>query len=200
MLLPNVYSCNTMPDDMSQSSLPEIIETKRMILRPYRSEDVEDILAYATDEAWSRFLPVPRSYSRTDAVQFLDRQALLDRSVHPTWAVVADQQVVGGINIRFDFPNRLGEMGWSIARPLWGRGLATEVAISVIEAAFGTHPDLNRIRAMADLRNLASQRVMEKIGMRREGTLRQNRVTREEPIDEAWFGLLRAEWNTVRPA
>ena len=184
--------------DMSQPSLPAIIETKRLVLRPYRFEDVEDELTYATDEEWSTFLPVPRPYSRMDAIQFLARTTLLDRTVHPTWAIVAEQRVVGGINIRLEFQNRLGEMGWSIARPLWGRGLTTEAALAVIEAAFGTHPGLNRIRAMADARNLASHRVIEKIGMRREGTLRQNRITRAEPVDEAWFGVLRSEWDGGR--
>jgi RimJ/RimL family protein N-acetyltransferase len=54
--------------------------------------------------------------------------------------------------------------------------------------------ELNRIRASADVRNTASQRVMTKVGMIREGVLRQNRIERGEPIDEAWFGLLRSEW------
>ncbi len=183
---------------MSQSSLPEILETKRLVLRPYRFEDVEDVLAYATDKEWSKFLPVPRPYSRMDAIQFLARMTLLDRVVHPSWAIAVDQQVVGGINIRFDFQNRLGEIGWSIARPLWGRGLTTEAATALIEAAFDVHPHLNRIRAMADARNQASHRVMEKLGMRGEGTLRQNRITHDELVDEVWFGVLRAEWDTGR--
>lgn len=183
---------------MSQSSLPEIIETKRLVLRPYRFEDVEDVLSYATDEEWSKFLPVPRPYLRMDAIQFLARMALLDRLVHPAWAIAIDQQVVGGVNIRFDLQNRVGEMGWSIARPLWGQGLTTEAAIAVIETAFGAHPHLNCIQAMADARNHASHRVMEKIGMRGEGTFRQNRITRDELVDEVWFGVLRAEWDTGR--
>jgi [ribosomal protein S5]-alanine N-acetyltransferase len=184
--------------NMSQSSLPEIIETKRLVLRPYRFEDVKDILAYATDEEWSKFLPVPKPYLRKDAIQFIARMTLLDRLVDPSWAIAIDQQVVGGINIQFDSQNRLGEMGWSIARPLWGQGLTTEAALAVIEAAFGTYPNLNRIQAMADGRNRASQRVMEKIGMRHEGTLRQSRVTHAELVDEVWFGILRAEWEMGR--
>jgi RimJ/RimL family protein N-acetyltransferase len=75
--------------------------------------------------------------------------------------------------------------------------LATEAARAVVAAAFGARSDLNRIRAMADVRNVASQGVMEKVGMRLEGTLRQNRITRGEPVDEAWFGILRSEWETA---
>lgn len=50
------------------------------------------------------------------------------------------------------------------------------------------------LTAMADVDNTASQRVMEKVGMRKEGVLRQNRVERGEVIDEAWYGILRDEW------
>jgi ribosomal-protein-alanine N-acetyltransferase len=185
---------------MSQPSLAGVIKTDRLVLRPYRFEDVEDVLAYATDGQWARYLPVPQPYLRADAVEFLARTILRDRLVHPTWAVVLGETVVGGINIRFDFENRLGEMGWSIARPLWGQGLATEAARAVVDAAFSTQPGVQRIRATADARNVASHRVMEKIGMSREGVLRQNRVTRGEPVDEVWFGILRPEWERLRSA
>jgi RimJ/RimL family protein N-acetyltransferase len=52
---------------------------------------------------------------------------------------------------------------------------------------------------MADARNLASLRVMEKLGMVREGVLRQNRLVRGEFIDEVWCGVLRTEWEVRMP-
>lgn len=84
---------------------------------------------------------------------------------------------------------------YSIARSHWNRGYLSEAANAVVAAAFTTHADLNRIRAMADVQNGASQRVMEKIGMKKEGVLRQNRVERGEAVDEAWFEILRSEWS-----
>jgi RimJ/RimL family protein N-acetyltransferase len=101
----------------------------------------------------------------------------------------------GGINVRFDFGNALGELGYSIARVHWNKGICTEAARAVIDAAFLTHADLNRIHARADQRNTASQRVMEKLGMLKEGVLRLSRVERGEAFDEAWFGILRSEWS-----
>jgi RimJ/RimL family protein N-acetyltransferase len=178
--------------------LPDVIDAARLVLRPWRFADVDDVLAYASVDEWARYLPVPQPYERADAVEFLARQVLLDRSVHSTWAIAVSDRVAGGINIRFDWANRVGEMGWSIARPLWGRGFATEAARAVLATAFGTHLDLNRVRATADVRNVASRRVMEKLGMRHEGTLRQNRITRGEAIDEVWFGILRSEWDADR--
>lgn len=180
--------------DLNLSQRPESLSTKRLLLRPYRSHDVGHILAYATDESWSRFLPVPVPYTRNDAEQFVQSMMTLDPTVHRAWAIVRQETVVGGINVRFFENGIVGEMGWSLAPWFWGQGFATEAAQAVLDTVFTTHAALVRVRAMADVRNVASQRVMEKIGLRYEGTLRQNRLTRGEMIDEMWFGVLRGEW------
>lgn len=133
---------------MSIAALPEVIETDRVALRPFRFEDIDDVLSYATDSEWGRYLlGVPQPYRRSDAVQFLARQALLDRAAHPTWAIVVGEAVVGGVNMRFEHDYSIAEMGWSIHRRLWGQGLATEAAQAVVDCAFRTHPQLNRIGA-----------------------------------------------------
>jgi RimJ/RimL family protein N-acetyltransferase len=184
---------------VSRDRLPEIIETYRLKLRPWELTDVEDVLSYAQDPEWARFLRIlPRPYTRGDAEKFVARQRLLDWPEHPAWAITLGGAVIGGINLRFSFENRLAEMGYSVARPLWNQGLTTEAAAAVLDAAFSTHADLNRVHARADTRNGASQRVMEKVGMLKEGVLRQSRVEREEVYDEAWWGILRDEWTARR--
>jgi len=160
---------------------------------------VDDVFAYAQDPEWSRYLrllPVP--YTRDDAERFVARQLLLDRVTHPAWAIQYEGSVIGGINMRLSFENLLGELGYSIARVHWSNGICTEAARAVIDAAFSTHPDLNRIHARADHRNAASQRVMEKLSMVKEGVLRMSRVERGEALDEAWFAVLRSEWHSAR--
>ena len=178
--------------------LPDIIETARLQLRPFRMRDVDDVLVYAADPEWARYQPVPQPYTQADAETFIAGQVLLDREVHPAWAIVHAGAVIGGINLRFHFDHRVGEMGYSIARSYWGRGLATEAARAVVAAAFAVYASLHRIRAMADARNIGSLRVMEKLGMVREGVLRQNRLMRGELIDEVWCGVLRPEWEVHR--
>ena len=83
-------------------------------------------------------------------------------------------------------------------RPFWGQGLATEAARAVIDAAFQSLPELNRVEAAADLRNRASLRVLEKVGMQREVVLRQHRIHRGEVVDWTVWGLLRDEWEQAR--
>ena len=184
---------------MSAASLPYLLNTRRLVLRPFEFGDIDDILAYAVDEQWGRYLSAtPHPYTREDAVQFVARQALNDRSVHPMWAIVFDGVAIGGINIRFYYEHVVAEMGWSIHRRLWNHGLATEAARAIVDTAFGAYAQLRRIGARADTRNVASHRVMEKVGMRHEGTLRQARVARGECIDEMHYGVLRLEWEERR--
>ena len=178
--------------------IPDEISTERMYLRPYRFADVSDVLRYATDEEWSRYLPVPVPYSIRDAEQFLARSTLADRFQHPNWAITLEKRVIGGINIRFFFEHRIAEIGYSISRDLWNLGYMTEVARAIIDEAFSHHDKLERIRSHADVRNRASIRVMEKVGMTFEGCLRSNRYIRGEFVDDACYGILRTEWNASR--
>lgn len=178
--------------------LPDIITVGHLRLRPHRLTDVDAVLSFAVDPEWGRYLPVPQPYSRSDAEKFIAGQVLLDDEKHQSWAITQNDEPIGGINIRFDLRNRVGEIGYSIARSYWGRGFMTQVAGTIINTAFETHLDLNRIRTMADARNGASLRVMEKLGLTREGLLRQNRRIRGQFIDEVWCGLLRSEWTEQR--
>jgi len=182
---------------VARASMPDVIETERLRLRPFELGDVSDVLSYAQDPEWARYLrALPRPYERGDAERFIARQLLLDRATHPTWAIEYEGTVIGGINFRLNVEHRSAELGYSVARSLWNRGLCTEAARAVIDHAFSTHEGLNRVHARADDQNKASQRVMEKVGMVKEGVLRLNRVEGGEAFDEACYSILRAEWET----
>lgn len=175
--------------------IPEVIETDRLRLRPFSLEDVEDVLSYASDPEWARYLgPVPQPYTRADAEGFLANQLSQDRTRRASWAIEYARSAVGGVNFGLDAENRVGTIGYSIARRLWGHGLTTEAAGAVIDASFAASPDLNRIQATTDERNAGSLRVLEKLGMVREGVLRQNQYMRGKFRNTVWCGLLRCEW------
>ena len=172
-----------------------MIRTERLVLRPFALTDVDDVFAYAQDPDWSRYLrALPRPYQREDAERFVATQLLLDRSVHVAWAVTLAGTAIGGINLRFRLEHGLAELGYSIAKAHWNRGFCSEAARAVVDAAFSSRDGLNRIHARADAGNAASQRVMEKVGMVKEGVLRQSRIERGEVLDEAWYAILRREW------
>jgi ribosomal-protein-alanine N-acetyltransferase len=136
---------------------------------------------------------LPHPYTRAQAERDVDEYAGLDANKHAFWAITHEGRVVGNIDSELETEFR-ALMGWGIARELWGRGLTTEAARAVVEWTFA-HPRIQRVYASADGRNVGSRRVMEKVGMRLEATLRQQRADRDGTLaDEVWYGMLRSEW------
>lgn len=176
---------------------PVVLTTERLTLRPYHFEDIDAVLAYASDPAWSRFLPLPEDYTGADAEAFIAQSILLDWDEHPRWAIVHNGVVSGGIDLRVNHRWQTGELGYSLAPALWGQGLAPEAATAVIDWGFARFL-LAKVAACADARNRQSWRVMEKLGMQREGLLRSARIQRGERCDEVWYGILREEWEARR--
>ena len=174
--------------------LPTTLRTERLLLRPWCWRDVSDVVAYANDVEWARYLPIPQPYGEEDASRFVAAQLFFDVRQQFAWAIEADGRAVGGINVRFFAEHRVAEMGWSVARALWGRGLTTEAARAVLRAVFEGEPRVQRVRSNADVRNAGSWRIMEKLGMKREGVLRGDRFVRDEPVDAAHYAILRSEW------
>ena len=179
--------------------LPETFEGGRFRLRPFRAEDLDDIYEYANDDEFLRYLPIARPYTRDTARGFLAMVADCDQQQRVFWAVDVGGQASGGINVRFVVGKNVAEIGYAIARRVWGQGLATSAARLVVAAAFQSYPELRRVRASADARNIASLRVMQKLGMTREGLLRSNRPCRDELTDEVVYGLIREEWPAQPP-
>ena len=169
------------------------LRTPRLLLRPFRSDDVDDVLAYASDEEWNRYLGLPEPYTRRSAEEFVAKSILADSQTTPIWAIDYEGRVTGGIDLRVR-GHGVAEMGYSITRPLWGQGLTTEAATAVIAHGF-EKLGLARIQAFADIRNTGSWRVMEKLGMQREGLLRGNRVVHDQRVDDVLYAVLREEWS-----
>lgn len=179
----------------STYTMPDLIETERLRLRPFCLSDVDAVFAYANDPVWAAYLPgIPQPYTRLHAEQFVAGQLLLDRSEHPTWAIELFGTAIGGVNARLHVERRAAAMGWSLARPHWGKGLVTEASRAVLQLLFEHPARLNRVFATADGRNIASLRVMDKLGMKREGVLRAHRAGRGELVNEVYCGVLRVEW------
>jgi len=170
------------------------LATGRLQLRPWRPGDFADVLEYAGDAEFSRFLPaVPFPYTINDAEQFVARCVAAPWETNPRFAIVFEGRVVGSVELRVLPGDRVAEVGYALARRFWGKGYMTEAAGAVIAWAFRSL-DLVKIWATADAKNTASWRVMEKLGMQREGFLRSHRMGRGERADMVQYGLLRSEW------
>ena len=175
-----------------------VLQTKRLTLRRFRLTDVDDVLAFANDEEWQRFLvPLPYPYGRVHAERFVAESFLKDWKSHPSFAIVLEETVIGEINLTIDKGRQSAEMGYAIARKHWGNGYATEAVRAVVNWAFEALC-LAKIYAMAIVENERSWRVMERASMTREGVLRSEVPGRDssQRHDMAYYGILREEWET----
>lgn len=105
-----------------------------------------------------------------------------------------NDQVIGSVHLGLGAPAYVGELACMIKPRFWGDGIAVEVCSEVLAYAFTSTP-LHKAIAHCDARNTGSWKVLEKLGMVREGTLRANRLARDgELVDEYCYGLLKDEW------
>ena len=179
-----------------RDDLPRLA-TARLALRPFGPGDVDDVFDYASDPEWAEYLldVVPQPYTRRNAEEFIAARMLAPNTELP-WAIVLGGTVIGSIALYLDLRHQTGGIGYALARSYWGRGLMTEAARAVVDWGFGER-GLQRIWASADIRNLRSRRVMERLGMAREGVSRsQDKDPRPgyPRIDHVYYYLLRSEW------
>lgn len=180
-------------------TLPQAIKTERWRLRPFSVADAEDVYAYRRDPEVVRFLPVAPPFDRDHAQVFVATQVVADPRERCVWALEVDGRVVGGVSLRLAKESARAEVGYELARWLWGRALMIESVSAVIDAAFRRLPII-KITATAAAPNVRSTRLLEKLGMQREALLRKHWVHRGRVLDEVRFGLLREEWETNQVA
>jgi ribosomal-protein-alanine N-acetyltransferase len=146
---------------------PEL-HTERLYLRPFRFEDVADALEYRNDAEFARFLPhVPHPFTTADAERFVATNIAEDWQRSPTFAVILEGKVIGTVNLEVDHAARTAMLGYAIGRRWWGQGFAIEAARATLAWGIAEF-QLAQIWASTDARHLRSQRVLEKLGMRRE--------------------------------
>ncbi len=177
---------------------PTELKTERLLLRPWSAGDVDDFLAYSGDDEMSSFIPgVSRRYTRRDAEEFVAKRIMRSWDTNPSFAMVLDSTVIGGIGLRIDVVNETANLAYGIARAHWGKGLTTEAARAVVDFGFEKY-GLEKVFAVADLRNRRSWRVMEKVGMTRDGVLRSHTKVRDGRSDDVYYCILREEWEANR--
>jgi ribosomal-protein-alanine N-acetyltransferase len=148
----------------------------RLVLRPFAMTDAPDVQRLAGDRAVaSTTLNIPHPYEDGAAEAWIaSHQEGFDSGKQVTIAItLRDGTLIGAIGLHVNQEHRRAELGYWIGKPYWGNGYCTEAAEAVLRYGFETL-GLNRIHARHLARNPASGRVMQKIGMRHEGYLRQH--------------------------
>ncbi|HXP57032.1 MAG TPA: GNAT family protein [Streptosporangiaceae bacterium] len=183
---------------MTRVALPTpTLPTARLRLRPFGDADADNLFALHSNAGVLRYWDAPPWRERARAGRFL--ATCRQMAEEGTGARLAADRVCDGMFIgwcglsRWNPDFRSASLGYCLAEAAWGHGYATEAARALLEWAFATL-DLNRVQAEVDTRNVASARVLEKLGFVREGTLREDCVVNGEVSDSWVYGLLRREW------
>jgi RimJ/RimL family protein N-acetyltransferase len=154
-----------------------VLRTRRLVLRPPRPADAAAIFA-----RWDEDPEVYRYMHRRPAVAVEQTDRWIRGAVEQrrqgttlTWVLTRpeDDRPLGVVVLTP--AGHMAGLGYVLARDAWGRGYATEAASAVVRAALAL-PGVDLVRARCDVDNAASVRVLEKVGMQHEDTLRRSAV------------------------
>lgn len=167
----------------------------RLVLRPIAEDEAPGVLSIFGDAE------VVRYWSRPPVADLAAASALLDefqegffRRRAFQWGIAQGKDLIGTCVLTgLSFPHRRAEIGFVLRRDRWGQGLASEALGVLFAFCFGTLA-LHRLEADVDPDNERSLRLLERLGFRREGRLRERWQTYGQPRDGIFLGLLRREW------
>ncbi len=185
---------------MASVSLPApTLSTGSVRLRPVTDEDADALWALHSDPRVLRYWDAPPWTDPARALVFVAKcREVADEGSGARVAVerAGDGAFLGWCGLTgFDPDHRSASLGYCFLEDAWGHGYATEAARALLGWAYGAL-DLNRVQAETDTRNLASARVLEKLGFVREGMLREDCVVDGDVSDSWVYGLLRREWES----
>jgi RimJ/RimL family protein N-acetyltransferase len=179
--------------------------TERLRLRPFTRGDVDAVFVYRQREDVARYLfDVPLSREECAlAVQQRTGQVALestDDKIILAVDALATGELIGEVSLIWrSVETRQCELGWIFDPRHHGHGYATEAAGALLDLAFGPG-DMHRAFARCDARNLASSRLMERLGMRREAHFREHMIFKGEWNEEFIYAVLRREWRSRHEA
>ena len=174
-------------------------ETERLILRDFQASDWEQVLAYRSDSRYQVYYP-PVDQLTEDTRSFVNKmiewQGEQPRYRYQLAVVLKEEGILIGIcGVRKESPIALqAEIGYELDPHYWGRGYAREAAHVIVDFAF-RDLQLHRLHAHCLAENATSIRVLEKLGMTREGHLREHIWMKGRWWDTFLYGLLVYEWH-----
>ncbi|XXM71101.1 GNAT family N-acetyltransferase [Lysinibacillus sphaericus] len=174
----------------------QILHSERLVLRAFSKDDASEIQNLANNKDVADIIGLPQPYLLKHALEWIEIQPeLIQLGTEYPLAIVEtmSNELVGTITLRVDKEHLKGELGYWIGRPYWGKGFATEAVKRMISFGF-QDLGLNKVWASALSRNQASIAVLQKAGLLKEGTLKQDRLISGEFEDTNTFGIVREEY------
>lgn len=170
-------------------NIPEL-KTKRLVLRPFELSDAAAVFKYASNPKVTEFVTWHPHKSVQDSEGFIKfaHSCYLQGMIEPL-AITLNGEVIGTCGAFWSSkPMKIIELGAVLSEAFWGQGIMTEALEKMIEAAW-THYDVVRIQSRCKVGNVGSRRMMEKLGMEYEGTLKKSLFVKGESWDMEMFSL-----------
>lgn len=163
----------------------------RAVVRPFRLEDAPALAHHANDRAiWKNLRDrFPHPYSEHDASEFIGW--VLRQPVQGDFAIEVEGEAAGSIGFHFrtDIERVGGEIGYWLGRAYWGQGIMTEVVRATTDWAID-HFGWVRVLAVPFAHNVASCRLLERVGYQLEGRMRRNAIKDGEILDQLLYAYV----------
>lgn len=178
-----------------------MIETDRLILRPLRMEDVDDLLEFQSHPEIVRYIPWPER-TREQVIEALEKtlsqgkSALIDEGdyIVLAWELKESGKVIGQSNSGLESTrDQFADIGWVTHQNFQRQGYAYEATSALMSYLFDNF-QLNRMIANIDTRNPESAKLAEKLGMRREGEFKDSEFFKGDWCSMWLYAILRSEF------
>jgi RimJ/RimL family protein N-acetyltransferase len=180
------------------AGVPEIgfppLHTERLVVRPLRSDDVPTVVAYRNDPAVARYQDWDLPFSPADGERMARFLATAPWPLYGDWyqlVIEHDGVVVGEVGVGRTPKGLQADLGYTLARHAQGRGFATEAVGAVVDLLFAE--GVHRVHATLDPDNVASARLLERLGFRHEGRTVKASLIRGEWLDDDLYAVTAAE-------
>jgi RimJ/RimL family protein N-acetyltransferase len=173
-----------------------MLEGKKVRLRLRDKEDLDFFFSFWNNiDFYGEYEAIQPQISRAEAEKRIETSQQAASGVNWTWFVIEknDGTKIGFIIHYTNQPSGSLSVGYALAPNERGKGYGTEALKIMVDYLFLTR-DIMRIQAATDVRNVASQRILEKAGFKREGTIRKSDFVRGQWVDDYIYGIVREEW------
>ena len=183
---------------MIYNKTEKTIETNRLLLRLFKESDAPEVAKLCNNyNLYRNTLYLPYPYSIEDALSWI-KNHLVNFNDNKSYEFAITDKITGKLYGAIALTNNQkfnnGEIGYWVGEEYWGNGYASEASKAILEYAF-IEKRYHKVFARYFTSNLASGRVIEKIGMRKEGVLRDHVMKENEYIDLVYNGILKHEAN-----
>jgi RimJ/RimL family protein N-acetyltransferase len=174
----------------------ELLEGKTVNLRVMERDDVDFMVQCRNDiDFWGEYVPMGEQISKSEWMRYFDSPS--NFSILTEWKTFIVQKKdgtkIGIMNHRLNLPYKWMEVSYFFSPNARGKGYGTEAVHLMVDYLF-LSKELARIHALVDVANKPSQRILEKVGFQREGTMRKCVYNRGELRDYYLYSILREEW------